>query len=105
MWPRWTAAFPMSERRIEALRRLTEDERPILALLAALSVLPAVLVGGVHPGTQILLLVLVAALLLLLRSYREQHPRRTFFTLPKVLLLAAMILGATTTFLQLVPLP
>jgi Tfp pilus assembly protein PilF len=75
----------------------------LIAVLSALTFLPAFAIGGVHPATQLVVLaVALSALLLLLVRYWRSGLR--IFTAPASLM-AVMIIGCAMTALQLIPLP
>src|SRR5262245_22166526 len=88
-------------------------ERSLLGLLAALAVLPAVIIGGVHAQTQVLTLFLsgLATALLsvhwkLTASLRAaQGSRRPVRVHRAGPLLWAMMVGLGATLFQLIPLP
>src|SRR5262249_18732387 len=78
-------------------------ERTLLGLVAALTFVPAVLIGGVHPGTQVVVLALAAVATGLLILYRRAGEPRSLLVPGLLGIAMAVALGAT--LLQLLPVP
>jgi hypothetical protein len=86
-----------------ALPAYLSDGRILVALLAAVTVGPALAIGGVHTETHLVLLGFAGLCSTLLCLYRVANPKRALFV-PR-LLTAAMVAALGFTLLQVVPLP
>src|SRR5438132_14306845 len=64
---------------IEFGRERVADGGLLLGALAALSLLPALLIGSVHPQAQLFLLAFSRGAMVLLALYPRQHPYRSLF--------------------------
>jgi len=85
------------------VQKVLVAERTLLGLVAALTFVPAVLIGGVHPGTQVVVLALAAVATGLLILYRRAGEPRSLLVPGLLGIAMAVALGAT--LLQLLPVP